>query len=56
MENPSTNAVEQDSMKAIGMMSLAVFLLSAMDLALKQLVEHYPSMQVVFLRCITSAP
>jgi hypothetical protein len=38
------------------MMSLAVFLLSAMDLALKQLVEHYPSMQVVFLRCITSAP
>jgi drug/metabolite transporter (DMT)-like permease len=56
MENPSTNAVEQDSMKAIGMMSLAVFLLSAMDLALKQLVEHYPSMQVVFMRCITSAP
>ena len=56
MENPSTNAVEQDSIKAIGMMSLAVFLLSAMDLALKQLVEHYPSMQVVFLRCITSAP
>ena len=43
-------------MKAIGMMSVAVFLLSAMDLALKQLVEHYPSMQVVFLRCITSAP
>ena len=56
MENSSTNAVEQDSIKAIGMMSLAVFLLSAMDLALKQLVEHYPSMQVVFLRCITSAP
>jgi len=27
-----------------------------MDLALKQLVEHYPSMQVVFFRCITSAP
>ena len=43
-------------MKAIGMMSLAVAFLSAMDLALKQLVEHYPSMQVVFLRCITSAP
>ncbi len=56
MENTSTNAVEQDSLKAIGMMSVAVFLLSAMDLALKQLVEHYPSMQVVFLRCITSAP
>jgi drug/metabolite transporter (DMT)-like permease len=56
MENTSTNAVEQDALKAIGMMSVAVFLLSAMDLALKQLVEHYPSMQVVFLRCITSAP
>lgn len=47
---------KQDTMKAIGMMSLAVFMLSAMDLALKQLVEHYPSMQVVFLRGITSAP
>lgn len=52
----ATHAVEQDTLKAIGMMSLAVFMLSAMDLALKQLVEHYPSMQVVFLRCITSAP
>ena len=56
MGTPSTNAVEQDTMKAIGMMGLAVAFLSAMDLALKQLVEHYPSMQVVFLRCITSAP
>ena len=56
MEDNSTNAVEQDALKAIGMMSVGVFLLSAMDLALKQLVEHYPSMQVVFLRCITSAP
>jgi len=56
MEIPSANAVEQDTLKAIGMMSLAVAMLSAMDLALKQLVEHYPSMQVVFLRCITSAP
>lgn len=43
-------------MKAIGLMSLAVCMLSAMDLAIKQLVEHYPSMQVVFLRGITSAP
>ena len=42
-------------MKAIGMMSMAVFVLSAMDLALKQLVEHYPSMQVVFFRGISSA-
>jgi len=56
MNNTSIHAVEQDTMKAIGMMSLGVCFLSAMDLALKQLVEHYPSMQVVFLRCITSAP
>ena len=49
------NAAEQDSMKAIGMMVMAVALLSAMDLAIKQLVEHYPSMQVVFLRCLISA-
>lgn len=56
MKKLSPNAVEQDSLKAIGMMSLAVFLLSAMDLALKQLVEHYPSMQVVFFRCMASAP
>jgi len=56
MENDSPHAVEQDTMKAIGMMSLGICFLSGMDLALKQLVEHYPSMQVVFLRCITSAP
>ncbi len=37
-------------------MSLAVFMLSAMDLALKQLVEHYSSMQVIFLRGSLSAP
>lgn len=41
MTKPNSNAVEQDTMKAIGMMSLAVVLLSAMDLGLKQLVEHY---------------
>jgi drug/metabolite transporter (DMT)-like permease len=56
MNKSGQNSVEQDTMKAIGMMSLGVCFLSAMDLALKQLVEHYPSMQVVFLRCITSAP
>ena len=37
-------------------MSVAVFLMSAMDLALKQLVEHYSSMQVVFMRGLLSAP
>ena len=56
MTETNAYAVEQDTMKAIGMMSLAVAFLSVMDLAIKQLVEHYPSMQVVFLRCITSAP
>ena len=55
-ENPNPHAVEQDTMKAIGMMSLSVCLLSAMDLGLKHLVEHYSSMQVVFLRCAMSAP
>jgi len=54
MHSDSSNAVEQNTMKAIGMMSMAVFMLSAMDLALKHLVEHYPSMQVVFLRGVTS--
>ena len=56
MQNAPTNAVKQDTMKAIAMMSGAAFLLSTMDLALKQLVEHYSSMQVVFFRGITSAP
>jgi len=56
MKDTLPHAVDQDTMKAIAMMSAAVFLLSAMDLGLKQLVEHYSSMQVVFLRCVTSAP
>ena len=56
MNQAGPNAVEQDAMKAIAMMSLAILLLSAMDLGLKQLVEHYSSMQVVFLRCAMSAP
>jgi len=42
MVKTAQHAVEQDTMKAIGMMSLAVCFLSAMDLALKQLLEHYP--------------
>ena len=56
MQNTPINGVKQDTMKAIAMMSAAAFLLSTMDLALKQLVEHYSSMQVVFLRSMTSAP
>ncbi len=56
MNKSGSNALEQNTMKAIAMMSLAVCLLSAMDLGLKQLVQHYSSMQVVFLRCLSSAP
>jgi len=37
-------------------MGVGVFMLSTMDIALKQLVEHYSSMQVVFLRGSLSAP
>ena len=42
MNENATKSVDQDTMKAIGMMSVAVFLLSAMNLGLKHLVEHYP--------------
>ncbi len=37
-------------------MTVAVFMMSTMDLAMKQLVAHYSSIQVVFLRCAFSAP
>jgi len=54
--DPNDHSVEQDSVHAILLMLGAVFLFSTMDLSLKQLVEYYPSMQVVFLRCALSAP
>lgn len=50
------HSVKQDSVRAIGLMIGAVFMLATMDLAIKQLVEHYSSMQVVVLRCVLSAP
>ena len=50
------HSVEQDTVRAILLMLGCVFMFSTMDLSLKQLVEHYPSMQVVFLRCALSAP
>lgn len=50
------HSVEQDTVRAILLMLGGVFMFSTMDLALKQLVAHYPSMQVVFLRCALSAP
>lgn len=49
-------SVQQDPVKAIAFMAAAVFMLSTMDAALKALVAHYPSIQVVFLRCALSAP
>lgn len=54
--NQSDHSVEQDAVKAIVLMTGAIFMMSVMDTAIKQLVEHYPSMQVVFLRCALSAP
>jgi drug/metabolite transporter (DMT)-like permease len=56
MKSTTNHALEQDHVKAIALMTLATFLLSTMDVGLKHLVEHYPSFQVVFLRCIASAP
>ncbi len=52
----SGQGVEQHPVQAIGLMLLAVFLLATMDVAIKQLVAHYPSMQVVLLRCALSLP
>jgi len=49
-------AAEQDNVKAIALMTGSVFMMTTMDLAIKQLVVHYPSIQVVFLRCVLSAP
>lgn len=48
--------VKQHSLQAIGLMMLAVFMMSTMDVALKMMVSHYSSMQVVFLRCSMSLP
>ncbi len=45
----------QHAGQAIGLMLIGVCMFSAMDVAIKLLVEHYASMQVMFLRCGTSA-
>ncbi len=49
-------AVKQHSLQAIGLMMIAVFMLSTMDVGLKMLVAEYNSMQVVFFRCAMSLP
>ncbi|NNE04472.1 MAG: DMT family transporter [Xanthomonadales bacterium] len=54
--NSGGHAVRQDSISAITFMLLAIFLLATMDVSIKRLVESYPSIQVVFLRCLFSAP
>jgi drug/metabolite transporter (DMT)-like permease len=43
-------------MQAIGLMMGAVLMLSVMDVAIKMLVEHYSSFQVIFLRSLISVP
>lgn len=52
----SAHPVPQNAVHAIGWMLWAIFLLATMDVAIKQLVEHYPSLQVAVLRCAVSAP
>ncbi len=48
--------VPQNAVHAVAWMVWGVFLLSTMDVAIKQLVEFYPSLQVAVLRCAMSAP
>ncbi len=48
--------VKQHALQAIGLMLLAVFMMSTMDVGLKMLVTGYSSMQVVFFRCAMSMP
>lgn len=50
------NQIEQHPVQAIGLMMIAVLLMSTMDVMLKLLVAHYGSMQVVFFRCAVSVP
>lgn len=44
------------NVRGIGMMLLAILLLSCMDAGLKLLSAHYPPMQVTALRCLASWP
>lgn len=50
------NELQQRPVQAIGLMLIAVFLFSVMDVIFKILVENYSSMQVVFFRCALSMP
>jgi drug/metabolite transporter (DMT)-like permease len=48
--------IEQHPVQAIMLMLVSVFFMSTMDVVIKMLVEHYPTFQVVFLRCAMSLP
>jgi drug/metabolite transporter (DMT)-like permease len=50
------SSVKQHPVQAILLMLAAVFFLATMDVVIKILVEHYSSLQVVFLRCLMSFP
>lgn len=56
MSAPATAPVAQNALHAVAWMLWGVFLLSTMDVAIKVLVVHYPSLQVAVLRCAISAP
>ncbi len=48
--------VTQNPTRAVAWMLWSIFLLATMDVAFKQLVTDYSSLQVTFLRCVCSAP
>jgi drug/metabolite transporter (DMT)-like permease len=56
MSESSATPVQQNAAHAVAWMLWGVFLLSTMDVAIKQLVAFYPSLQVAVLRCVISAP
>jgi drug/metabolite transporter (DMT)-like permease len=56
VKHSGTAAVPQNALHAVAWMLWGVFLLSTMDVAIKVLVTHYPSLQVAVLRCAISAP
>lgn len=56
MSDATQTAVPQNAVHAVAWMLWGVFLLSTMDVAIKQLVAFYPSLQVAVLRCALSAP
>jgi drug/metabolite transporter (DMT)-like permease len=56
VSDATATPVQQNALHAVVWMLWGVFLLSTMDVAIKQLVAFYPSLQVAVLRCAISAP